>query len=451
MTIYARAGDFTVKVMHLPYTYYPDPVGGTEIYVETLVRDLAQLGVENLVAAPSDNNARYIYDDILVIRYDHGGPVSDVAELAGSGSKVAAKNIADILDTEQPDIVHMHAFTYAVSRLIVNEAKKRRIPTVLTYHTPTITCGRGTLLRWGNIVCDGHMELRRCSACILNKHMIPRPIGHAMSFIPVGFGNLLEKWGYRGGVWTALRQPSLSQMSQEKTRKLLAEVEAIVVLCTWVEDVLTINDVDPKKLIMSRHGLANVPETLPPTDSKTLNISEKIRLVYLGRLHPTKGVDKIIKAIKSVPHANITLDIYGSQNNDYYHKLMRLCADDQRIQFSKPIPNSEIIPLLKAYDALVVPSQWLETGPLVVLEAFAAGIPIVGSRLGGIAEIATHGQDGLLVDPYDNIAAWRDALLELLDPQVRERLTANIQLPRRSTEVATDMIELYQRLLRSEN
>ncbi len=64
---------------------------------------------------------------------------------------------------------------------------------------------------------------------------------------------------------------------------------------------------------------------------------------------------------------------------------------------------------MQRYDVLAVPSQWLETGPLVVMEAFAAGVPVLGSNLGGIGELVTSGVDGLLVEPA-SIVAWRTAL-----------------------------------------
>ena len=99
------------------------------------------------------------------------------------------------------------------------------------------------------------------------------------------------------------------------------------------------------------------------------------------------------------------------------------------------------------YDVLAVPSQWLETGPLVVLEAFAAGIPDVGSDLGGIAELVRHERDGLLV-PADSIDAWRNALQALcLDRQSLTVLRNGIQGLRSMKNVATDMSRLYSDLL----
>ena len=50
-------------------------------------------------------------------------------------------------------------------------------------------------------------------------------------------------------------------------------------------------------------------------------------------------------------------------------------------------------------DVLVVPSLWLENSPLVIHEAFMAGIPVVGARIGGIADLVEDGRSGLLYDP----------------------------------------------------
>jgi len=84
----------------------------------------------------------------------------------------------------------------------------------------------------------------------------------------------------------------------------------------------------------------------------------------------------------------------------------------------------------------------------VVLEAFAAGVPVLGSRLGGIAELVREDVDGILVEPA-SVAAWTAALQALAaDPERCMRLRGGIRPPRTMTTVAAEMAALYQRLLK---
>ena len=86
-------------------------------------------------------------------------------------------------------------------------------------------------------------------------------------------------------------------------------------------------------------------------------------------------------------------------------------------------------------------------GPLVVLESFAAGTPVLGARRGGIAELVSDGVDGLLIPPED-VGAWASAIDKLAaSPQHILRLRAGIRAPRTIIDVAHDMSELYRTLL----
>jgi glycosyltransferase involved in cell wall biosynthesis len=109
-----------------------------------------------------------------------------------------------------------------------------------------------------------------------------------------------------------------------------------------------------------------------------------------------------------------------------------------------PIDNQQVVALLRQYDVLAVPSQCQETGPLVVLEAFAAGTPVLGSRLGGIAELVRDEIDGLLVD-YDNVASWAQALHRLAtESELLTSMQQAIKPPRTVDMVAIDMLTLYR-------
>jgi glycosyltransferase involved in cell wall biosynthesis len=92
-----------------------------------------------------------------------------------------------------------------------------------------------------------------------------------------------------------------------------------------------------------------------------------------------------------------------------------------------------------------VPSQWLETGPLVVMEAFDAGIPVIGSALGGISELVRDGVDGLLITPPTSTDAWRDILIDVCqNPDLIVRLRKGIRRQRHMSRVATEMTDIYR-------
>lgn len=102
---------------------------------------------------------------------------------------------------------------------------------------------------------------------------------------------------------------------------------------------------------------------------------------------------------------------------------------------------------MQSYDLVAIPSRCLETGPLVVLEAFAAGTPVLGARLGGIAELVTHNVDGILIPP-DDPSAWAVVIGSLAAaPEQIEGLRWGIRPPRTMKDAAAEMAALYRELL----
>jgi glycosyltransferase involved in cell wall biosynthesis len=170
-------------------------------------------------------------------------------------------------------------------------------------------------------------------------------------------------------------------------------------------------------------------------------------------LDPNKGLHVLIKAFKMAPTLKASLDIYGvvqgPANAAYQKEMLTLANGDPRITFLEPIEPQQVVPCLRQYDFLAIPSQWLETGPLVALEAFAAGIPVIGWKLGGINEIVQHGVNGLLIEP-DSDVRWAETLRRVSeDVNLRAQLKAGVRPPRTSVEVAREMLALYESLLGS--
>jgi glycosyltransferase involved in cell wall biosynthesis len=251
-----------------------------------------------------------------------------------------------------------------------------------------------------------------------------------------------------GGLWTALRMPELQALRQRAVREFLEGCNRVVVPARWVADVLHVVGVPADRLAYCPQGVgahANI------TCGRSGRESGPLRLAWLGRLDPTKGLHVLLKALSAIPDTALELDIYaivGRDRSDAYATGIRKSAlKDRRVRLLPALEHTGVVAALSGYDALAVPSQWLETGPLVVLEAFAAGIPVIGSDLGGIAELVEDGKNGVLVEA-SNHEAWSATLAGLAAnrPAVTA-LAANVREPRTMNRVAVEMHEIYGELI----
>jgi glycosyltransferase involved in cell wall biosynthesis len=438
-----------MKVLHVPFTFYPNPIGGTEVYVDALARAQRALNIDALIAAPAERGEHYEHAGLPVWRFPVGETIHDLREMYGEGDALASDAFVRILETARPDLIHLHAFTRAVSLRLVRAAKQRGIPVVFSYHTPTVSCQRGTLLQWGAEGCDGVLHVERCSQCALHGQGLNRTISALVGLLPPGVGRALGSRGLSGGIWTALRMTELVALQHAAFRLLMAEVDHVVALCQWVREVLLRNGVPDEKVTVSRQGLCPVEDDSPPP--RAAKPSQRVRMIFLGRLDSTKGTHILIEAMRTAPKVPVDLDIYGIAQGEvgaaYLQRLRHGAQGDGRISFHDSIPARAVVSKIREYDLAAVPSQTLETGPMVVLEAFAAGVPVIGSNLGGIAELVTHGVNGLLVEP-GSIVAWARELRNIsMEPCILGELRLGIRPPRHISECVSDMTTLYQRLV----
>src|SRR5262249_6317810 len=95
-------------------------------------------------------------------------------------------------------------------------------------------------------------------------------------------------------------------------------------------------------------------------------------------------------------------------------------------------------------DALVVPSIWPENSPLVIHEAFLAGVPVIAARIGGIPELVTHGKNGLLFNPGDVEDLSRVLNVLLTEPALLDTLRTGIPEVRSIQDDARMARELYR-------
>lgn len=436
-----------MRVLHVAYSAPPDPPGGTEIYVAGLSRALEPLGVSSIVSAPGPAEARFEHAGLRVRRFEMRSDQLSVAELYGDGDPHAAASFGRLLDAECPDVVHQHALTAACSTRLVLEARRRGIPVVFTYHTPAVSCQRGTLLQFGHSPCDGVLDVVTCSACVLDGLGVSGAVGRVLSQTPSSLGAAIGRFGLSGGPWTALRMTRLIESRFEEIRAFFERVDRIVVLSEWVSDVLRRNGVPDKRMTICRHGVD------VPLEPRALHQpGETLRIVHLGRLDPAKGTLLLAKAVSQVPELEVALDIYGiaqsAQGGALAAALQAIADIDPRIRLFGAIPHEQVVATLAAYDLVAIPSQVVETGPLVALEASAAGVPVMASNLGNLRSLVDDGVSGRLVGEYGSAAAWTAAIRQCVaDREIAARWREIVAPPRTMTDVAIEMHALYADVL----
>ena len=182
---------------------------------------------------------------------------------------------------------------------------------------------------------------------------------------------------------------------------------------------------------------------------RTLTGNDRTPLVLTAaRLHEQKGLDVLIKAVPGVPDACFAIAGDGPERR----QLEKLAADlgvEDRVRFLGS--RSDIPALLGASDLFVLPSRY-EGFPLALLEAMAAEVPVVATRIDGVDELVVDGQNGDLVEAGDS-AALGSAITNLLaDPDRRKALATRgheLVLQRYGAEAMTARVtRVYDELLR---
>jgi glycosyltransferase involved in cell wall biosynthesis len=210
---------------------------------------------------------------------------------------------------------------------------------------------------------------------------------------------------------------------------------------------LLINGVQEKKVTFVRSGVD--PEIAAPVVPPRRH-SGALRIGFIGRWLEPKGLNVLIAALEQLPkdvqfHLKV-IGVAGTNKLDiaYRDKVEKLVAGKSHYEFVSNQPRAAMNEFYQSIDVLAVPSQLLETGPLVVLEANAWKVPVIGSDLGGIRELVRHQVNGLLV-PHDDVSAWTGALRELAqDPTILLRFRENIGPVRTMRDTAREMVDLYR-------
>jgi glycosyltransferase involved in cell wall biosynthesis len=186
---------------------------------------------------------------------------------------------------------------------------------------------------------------------------------------------------------------------------------------------------------------------------EALGLSQAPLVVSAGRLNREKGVHTAIRAVSSLsPPAQLVI-VGDGPERERLEALVRTLRAEDRVEFTGPRSPADVARFLAAADVFVFPTERDEGAPMIVIEAMAAGLPVVATSIAQIAEVVDRpGENGVLVPPAD-VGATAGAVAALLeDPErarqigaaARQRVLAEYTLER----MVERTVEVYELAIR---
>jgi len=379
-----------MRLLYVIHQFLPDCFSGTEQHCLAAAREAQRRGHDVTVLSLHWDHDRdwppvRVFDqpieDLRVIRLNHWRRLNPNDVLRDYENRHLEGFFQQVLDDVQPEIVHSFHLRQLGSNLL-QVCKRDRLPVVVTLTDFWFLCPRFTLLRADGRVCDGPPEGGR--GCIPCHHPELADIeGDDVTIEPLTDA-------------PAARQAALLRRKQVQLANL-ALADRVFAPSNFLADMFRKNDLD-------HSGFAVVPYGLEPGRIRRIETQrprKPLRLGFCGVLSPWKGPHLLVEAVRAT-NADVRLTLHGRDREpmfqDYIDGVRRLAGDDPRVHFAGPYGEGEAAQVFADMDVLVVPSTWYENTPFVVLEAFAAGVPVIASDLGGLSEVIEPDHNGRLFE-----------------------------------------------------
>ncbi|HLH60449.1 MAG TPA: glycosyltransferase family 4 protein [Ktedonobacteraceae bacterium] len=371
--------------------FYPPIIGGGAIHVRSLSTELATRGHEVAVVTLWHAGLAAFEMDAGVKVYRVRSSTRRLPWLFRDSGRQYAPPFPDpevtlalrqIIRDERPQIVHAHNWlVYSYLPLKLWSGAKL----VVTLHNYDLVCVKTTLLL-NDAICNGP-GLTKCLRCGIHYY------------------------GPGKGVPTVLADRVMGQIRRSLVDMFLPVSQAVALGNSLAAQRLPFQ-------VISNFIPDDVGRARSDTPSYATQLPKEPYLLFVGAFNRQKGVDILLKAYSGLSGAP-PLVLIGYETSDW--PVLNKDSPANVFVF-KDWPRHAVMEALRRCMLVLLPSVGPESCPTVVMEAMATGSPVIASHIGGLAELVTHGETGLLVEP-GNIIALQDAIIHLLaDSDSRKRM-----------------------------
>jgi glycosyltransferase involved in cell wall biosynthesis len=289
-----------------------------------------------------------------------------IGALSTPWNPFSLRRLRKIIKAERPDITHVHNFFPLISPSAFFAACGSDTASVFTLHNYRIFCAAGIPMR-GGCICTECIDQSSVSpslryGCYRNSRVATFPLAAMIA---------LHR---RLGTWQR-------------------HVDAFITLTEFQRRTVVQAGLPENGTYVKPHFYVDPPQPVPFTDRED-------KAVYIGRLSQEKGLEVLINAWKRLGNNAPLLEIVGDgPDKERLMTSVNEASLANRISFAGQLTFTETQIRLARARALILPSLWFEGFPMVIREAFALGVPVIGSRIGSIPFIVTHAKNGMLFEP----------------------------------------------------
>ena len=438
-----------MKIIFVLNHFLPDQLGGTEIYVYNLMQQLTLKGFDVIAIIPNygkNITEEYFVGQQRVIKFAEPSEV-DRSLIMGKKDPKGLIYFGEIIKKENPDIVHFHELEAGsgITLRHIKISKQMGFKNIMTFHLSGYSCKTGNLMYKDKMYCDGKIKIDKCSACYYNS----KNAGFFVTSVLYTFSSILHKVGIDSSklnnkIGTAVSFLFLIEKLKVNLEKIAFNCEALISLTEWYKEILIKNGLPADKISFISQGLT----TQAVLQNEIRILPNHLKIIFVGRISPLKGIHLLIKAISELDENKVMLDIYGHDpDDDYSRQLKTKSSKLSNINWKGVLVPEQVVATMSNYSLLCLPSTFSEMSPLVIQEAFAAGIPVIASNVYGNAEQILDGKNGWLFT-FNDSHHLRFKLQQLItDPSLIENAKKHIQPVKSFVNVAEEHIHLYKRIL----
>ena len=261
-----------------------------------------------------------------------------------------------------PDIVHVHNFFPLLTPSVYDAIRIEGIPVVQTLHNYRIICPNAMFLRNGRV----------CEDCLTGT----------------SYNSVLHGC-YRNSIIGSLAVATMVE-THRKRQTWQKKVNRFIALTEFARQKFIGAGLPEEKIEVKSNFISPDPGTRNGQGNYAL---------FVGRISPEKGILTLLKAWKRI--RKIPLKIVG--DGPLVERTRRIVEFENinNIELLGYCDRIRVFKLLKEANFLIFPSEWYEGFPMTLVEAFACELPVVASRIGGIAEIVDDEVTGVHFEPGD--------------------------------------------------